>query len=474
MQLKRVIRLLAAVSISVLQVGPVSAAATKPRVLIIAVDAISYDLVVKLTDPSLGEKAIFQNLKGPTAIINAFPTNSYVAWSGLLEPLGIKKANGYEAEYFDNERREVHGAIRLGEPRAPWKDFFDARLKGVIRGAIAYGWPKKFSRLELKDGLEAFLASEKQVFSMYIVSTDGIGHIFGPDGLADFLKDMDKQLIALRENHPDKPFHTFIFSDHGMPGGEPLKNTWSQLKDAVKKAGFNLSDRLEDESDVVFIPFGLLTSFVVYTQSGKEKEVAETAASVPGVDLCVITDHEGWKVISSRGSALIRRQTRQGKTFWAYLPVTGDPLNYAPIVKKLRHRAGAGRENWFPDQWWFQAGKNAFYPDALYRLAHSFDLVLNPASMVCSISPGYMFGALKTEYIAIPTIGRLRWTHGALHRDASLGFLMTDIPGWNAPDKVRFNQALAPLAELIKSLPASRRQMADRPFSAPEAVEPNR
>ncbi len=75
-----------------------------------------------------------------------------------------------------------------------------------------------------------------------------------------------------------------------MPEGEPLKNTWSQLRDAVKKVGFNLSDRLEDESDVVFIPFGLLTSFVVYTQSGKEKEVAEVATSVPGVDLCVITD----------------------------------------------------------------------------------------------------------------------------------------------------------------------------------------
>ena len=59
-----------------------------------------------------------------------------------------------------------------------------------------------------------------------------------------------------------------------MPGGEPLKNTWSQVRDAVKKAEFDISDRLEDESNVVFIPFGLLTSFVVYTHNGKEKEVA--------------------------------------------------------------------------------------------------------------------------------------------------------------------------------------------------------
>ena len=195
---------------------------------------------------------------------------------------------------------------------------------------------------------------------------------------------------------------------------------------------------------------------------------------MPGVDLCVITDQKGWKVISGRGNALIRRQTRQGETFWSYLPVTGDPLTYTPIVKKLRHRADDSREKWFPVQWWSQATKDAFYPDALYRLARSFDLVLNPASMVCSISPGYMFGALKTEYIAIPTIGRLRWTHGALHRDTSPGFLMTDIPGWNAPDKVRFNQALAPLAELIKSLLTSRQRAADKFFSVPEMMEPNR
>ncbi len=61
-----------------------------------------------------------------------------------------------------------------------------------------------------------------------------------------------------------------------------------------------------------------------------------------------------------------------------------------------------------------------------------------------------MFGSLLTERVAIPTIGRLKWTHGALHDGASLGFLMTDIPDWPIADAVRFDRALDPLVTLTR------------------------
>ena len=46
-----------------------------------------------------------------------------------------------------------------------------------------------------------------------------------------------------------------------------------------------------------------------------------------------------------------------------------------------------------------------------------FDLVENPASILCSTAPGWMFGARKTDRASRLTGGRLRWTHGALGRD---------------------------------------------------------
>ena len=42
------------------------------------------------------------------------------------------------------------------------------------------------------------------------------------------------------------------------------------------------------------------------------------------------------------------------------------------------------------------------------------------------------------------SVGRLKWTHGSLRRDASLGFFMTDAEGWKAAGPLRFDQVLEP------------------------------
>jgi len=414
----------------------------KPRVLLIAIDAIPYSVIKELHDPQQAKQQLFANLKGPTAVITTFPSNSYVAWSGLLQPFGIEKSLGYEARYFNNTTHEVSGGLSLKKVPAPWKDFFNWKLDGVIKKAIAYGWPQKYSLEEMEDGLQAFLESEKQNFSMYIVSTDGVGHIQGPTAFAEFLVKLDKRLIEFKAAHPEMPFYTIMISDHGMEGGEPLVNVWPDVESRLTEAGFNVTEELDDKQDAALIAFGLLNSFVAYTWPGDEQKIASLATSVTGVDICVTRDTKGWRVHSSRGDALISKRQKAGEDYWSYSKINGDPLNYQDAIAAMRKRIGKSEEIWFSDKMWFEFTKNHFYPDAVYRLANSLDLPSNPTSVSCSISQGYMFGALKTEYIAIPTIGRLRWTHGALHKGASLGFMMSDLPDWSAPDYVRYNQAL--------------------------------
>ena len=126
---------------------------------------------------------------------------------------------------------------------------------------------------------------------------------------------------------------------------------------------------------------------------------------------------------------------------------TADPLVYQSVMQRLQRTSTNRKAVWFSDQSWFQATRHHQYPDALYRLGRAFNLVINPASVVCSVKPGFMFGALITEYVARATIGRLRWTHGALNRSSSLGFIMHDLPNWPRRDVVRFNEALAPLKQ---------------------------
>ncbi len=428
--------------------GFMSNATADVRTLLIGIDAIPYEVVRKLTDPTLGEQALFKGLQGPAAVINTFPTSSYVAWTGLLRPLGVAKALGYEACYFDRQRAELRGCFSLTTVWAPWKQKFDWYLKGLARKAIAYGWPKKYSVSEMEQGFEAFEASDKNLFAMYIVSTDGLGHVYGPKGLSDFLRKLDQGLVDLRERLPGKPFRTVIVSDHGMAGGEPLNNTWPQARDALTKAGFRVARSLRNDNDVVIVKFGLLSSFVLYTKKHIEAKVASVLVSVPGVDLCVLPHDQGWQVASARGDALIQRKQGPAGELWSYRILSGDPLDYSSIVVGLKERAADETKTWFPDEWWFDASKDHFYPDALYRLAEGFALVENPASILCSNSPGYMFGSLLTERVAIPTVGSLKWTHGALYQDATFGFLMSDILDWPIVDAVRFDRALAPLRSI--------------------------
>jgi len=113
------------------------------------------------------------------------------------------------------------------------------------------------------------------------------------------------------------------------------------------------------------------------------------------------------------------------------------------VVERLA-RSGPDDDGWMDDEELFQATKSMRYPDALYRIADAFELVINPGSVVCSTGVDYMYGAGSTAALATLGKGKLRWTHGALNSASTLGFLMSDAEHWQAPDGVRYDRALLP------------------------------
>jgi hypothetical protein len=114
-------------------------------------------------------------------------------------------------------------------------------------------------------------------------------------------------------------------------------------------------------------------------------------------------------------------------------------LGLVPVTERL-----ADHDGWVSDAALFTVTVRGEYPDPLRRLAQAFELVENPASVVCSVAAGHMYGAKRTEMLARVAKGPLRWTHGALTSDASLGFLLSDAPGWSPPAAVRASDALVP------------------------------
>jgi hypothetical protein len=434
-----------------------------PRLLFFALDSIPYRLVAELTDPTRGEEALFQGFSRPVPLISSFPSTSSVAFTGILEPFDLDRPPGYEARFFDRGSNRIRGGglISYYKIGFPWREFFTWHYDDPIRRAFATARPVKSSAREVLWVLDAFARSREPRFFGYTALTDGTAHLAGPEGLVPALETLDDGLRRLRGQRPDRPFYTVVYSDHGIAGGEPLRNVRRAVKKTLEKEGYRLTHRLHRPRDAVMVPFGLVSSFEVYLAEGHGAEVARALARIEGVDLCVARRPGGensgnggsgngpaWEVFSADGSAVLERRGPAEALEWSYRTGEGDPLGYAPRIDELRRRGGDPEARWFSDAEWLVATWDQHFPDALHRISRTFDLVTNTASTVCSVAPGFMYGAWKTDVAARLSTGRLRWTHGALHQEASYGFLMTDLPGWEPPPAVRFDEALRPFADL--------------------------
>ncbi len=421
------------------------------RTLLIALDAVPYSTVAELADPARGEDALFSGLglRGPVPLISTFPSTTSVAFGGILEPLERDLSPGYEAKLFDwTENRIRGGGLRsYGRIKFPWRELWDWRMRSLFAKLTSGARPVKVSQRSIRRSLAAFQASEKDPYFVYYTTTDLVSHLKTPAGLEPVLRYLDEKLRELRASEA-RPFRLVLLSDHGNAGGEPLENVRKAVYRALKDAGFYRRKHLSGGRDVVFVPFGLVSAFVAFTEEGREADVAEVAGTVEGVQVCVAPQDGGWRVTSPGGSArMYRRRTPDGGEFFSYEPVTGDPLELAAVAEALAGHAGPSPRDFFPDASWLEATRERFYPDPLYRIARGFDLVENPASVICATAPGYMFGPISTELASRLTVGPLRYTHGALDREPTLGFLMSDVEGWEASGPVRFNQALVPFVK---------------------------
>ncbi|HVS62887.1 MAG TPA: hypothetical protein VMT85_05185 [Thermoanaerobaculia bacterium] len=445
-----------------------------PRTLVVMLDAVPFESVAELPLAADGERP-FAELSEPVPLISSFPSATTVALTGMFEPIGIERSPGYEARYFDRQRGKVVGGGPLSYQQIPfsWREFFDWKVRSLLRKAWGYVRPRKFSRWEVRSGIEAFLESQEPYYFVYVGATDGVAHLEGPDGFASVFLELDRALDAARA---EESFRTVLLSDHGVGGGELLDNVSRRVRRALNDAGLDPSKRLRDRRDVVLVPFGLLSGFVVITAPGREPEVARIVASVEGVDVCTTATRPGpeadeaWLVTSAGGAATISRREREGTVEWRYevasasdvdtQAAAGDPARLRvadsaavsktvsktePRADPLGYRDLAGV--WRSDFEWYREIADRRLPDALHRIDRGFELVTNPASLLCSVSEGFMYGSITTDLTSRISVGRLRYTHGGLARDDSLGFFMTDHPGLRqrgpAPSgAVRFDRAL--------------------------------
>lgn len=428
-------------------IGPSLGQESRPRTLLITLDAVPFWVVQEITDPGLGEEASFQGFKGPVPLVSTFPSSTSVALVGLLQPLGLEKSPGYEARFFDWERGKARGGgiISYSKIDFPWRDFYDWSRRNPAGSSIEAVRPVNSGIKRLRKAIDEFADSEMDVSLIYVAATDIAVHVGGPESVKKLLLELDLMIQEARARRPDRPFDTLIFSDHGVAGGEPLINVSKATKKALKAAGFRISKkRMKKPDTVVMTPFGLVSNFEAYTEDEHKAKVTRILAGVAGVDLCAYQIDQGqWRLEGPEGGANVWRRDSPGGTQWRYEVEGEDPLNYGAIMQEVAVATNP-QSDWIADEDLFEATKRHHFPDAFHRVADAFQLVSNPGSVVCSVGVDYMYGAGSTAALATLGKGKLRWTHGGLNSAATLGFLMSDADYWQPPDVERYDRALVP------------------------------
>lgn len=449
--MKRVLRgvLLSLVGFSQLA-SPLRGSDPAPRTLLISLDAIPFWVLAEVTAPALGQEALFQDFKGPVPVISTFPSSTSVAMVGLLGPLGLGKSPGYEAKFFDWQRLQARGGgpISYHKISFPWREFFDWSRRGPMGSAVEAIRPVKSGIKRLRHAIDEFASSEMDVSLIYIAATDTAVHVVGPESVKELFRELDAMLRDARARRPDRPFETIIFSDHGVAGGDPLENVTPAVKQALKKASFRPRKKLKGPRDVVLTPFGLVSNFEAYSHDEDKTEVAAILVSIEGVDLCAYRETDGWQVVGPQGSAHVEQRVSEAGVHWRYRLTGTDPLGYAAVMEELSS-GSPELAGWVKDEELFAATREEHFPDALYRIAGAFELVSNPASVVCSLGAEYMYGSRQTDLLAKLGKGRLRWTHGSLNRAATVGFLISDAEGWDPPPACRYDTCLVPFQTIL-------------------------
>ena len=431
-------------------------AADSRRTLVLAIDSIPYRSIETYLRNTSADKSMLRRLDAPAALISTVPSLSNLAWSGILEPMGVEMPDGYKGKYYDYGEEKVVGMLSHSTDQASWHDFFDWKIDGLWGKASAYARPASYSNKELHEALEAFSRSTEPLFFAYIVSTDALGHLYGDDGILEFLQLLDQTLLGYAKQDGSLPFNLVILSDHGIGSGDQLQNTWPAVKASLSAAGYHLSNKINGPESVALIPLGMLSGFEVFSNATRQEQLAARLTTIEGVDICVTKTSEAIQVFGKQGAARIYNRRIDAETWFRYESDSGDPLGLNKVVEKLQLRGGAGNAgNWFPESWWLEETGRARYPDSLYRITHSFTAVRNPANILCSNAPGYAFGGTGIARLASFSGGGLRWTHGGLRRDESLGFIVTNHPDWTWQDTFRFNQALQFLSTEGRVLPVT-------------------
>ncbi|MFW6078814.1 MAG: hypothetical protein ACODAE_04290 [Gemmatimonadota bacterium] len=391
--------------------GP-PAAEPKLRTLVVLVDGVPHSVA-----DSLHRAGHFPSYHRPSKVISPFPSLTGVSFPRML---GAAPPPGYEDRYFDRGANRIRGGLmqHLLEPaeHAGFRRMVDIETSGTV-ATVGYLFPEALVGAELEALEEEIdeLATTEATIVAYLVSTDALAHRLGRSAVVNAMLELEAMLDRLRERYGEE-LRVAVFSDHGS---NFVTSRRAPIEDSLVSAGFRLERAIHEPNDVVVPRFGLVGSSFLYSAASAEPRLAEHLTDVPGVDLVMYEDEAGTvHVLDRAGRATITH--READDGYRYRPVTGDPLELEPALRRMRDAGELDDDGFASDSAWLRATLDGRYIDPLRRIVRGMrDVVRHPASVVVSFAPGYYHGDPAADLL-VDVAG----THGSLRTASSLAFFM--------------------------------------------------
>lgn len=413
------------------------------QTLFIALDGVPYRVMAELI-----EEGHFWHFADPTRVIATFPSVSASGFGGIMAPLGIETPPGYDDEFYSPQENRIRGALL--SPHKVDSNSFQGQFSLYRSSTLAliemYTFPGMTGYNDLKTTKRLIWKYPDPTYYMvYIGGTDGAGHVLGRKRLKHMLVFMDEYLQRISRDYQktfNRRLNIVLFSDHGFSFIRPKGISHGMLAKYLRHHGYYLKNHLNNDGDVVSVVLGNVSAAPFYVAPQHIPDLAALLSRFQGIDIVAYKHGNKIIVLANRPDSVERAEISwqgDGQRF-RYHPLDGDPLNYRPVVTKLKNEGLLDRAGYADSQVWFRATVYQYYPDALYRLYHAFhDLVQNPAPILISTAEGYEIGDTWTR-VGAWMRGGLEGTHGGLFRSTTEAFVMTNNPQIQLPPRLRYNE----------------------------------
>ncbi len=421
MKLPAVFFTLAFVALSLNTIHAYGAETKNPHTLIVGLDGISYQTVLKMH-----QSGHFKKFQKPIPMVATFPSISDPNWAHILR---APVENNYTRAGFEMTKNsdgtigKEFGTIIDHLTKPPqFEKKFDYKAEGFFEHLMTMALSETSAFLWTESLLRYLLnpknLKNKNTTKAFIINTDIISHVGGENKVIEYLKTLDNKIEALKVNFKEthgRNLKVVLVSDHGNHFKKP---TAIDYKKPLEEKGYFQRSSLKEKTDYAFVAPEIISFGAFYTLPGAEASFAKEMANVKGVHVALILNSPNTIHVFSK-SGMSRINVNPTKKTIAYEVLSGDdPFNHIRYFKNKKQLTWSE---------YFKISFESDYPNALVRAWEGFyKNAKNPASVLVSAELGYVFTNMTLQILT--AVSGVQSTHGSFHKEESFGVIMSTLP----------------------------------------------